>query len=35
MYFNTTLQEYRVDFPHGSSDYVAEADIDGVEMLIL
>ena len=35
MYFNTSLLEYRVDFPDGSSDYVTEEDIDGVEMLIV
>ena len=35
VYYNSKLEEYKVDFEDGTSDYVAESDIDNVEVQIV
>ena len=35
MYFNRTLEEYKVSFEDGSIDFVPEEDIDGIEVIEL
>ena len=34
-YFNINLEEYKVSFEDGSSDYIKKSDIDGTEIILL
>ena len=34
-YFSTSLNEYKVEFADGTSDYIEPADIDNVEVIIM
>ena len=33
-YFNTTLEEYRVKYLNGTSDYITKCDFDGVQVIL-
>ena len=33
-YFNITLEEYKVIYPDGTSDYIKKDDIDGVQVIV-
>ena len=33
--FNTSLNEYKVEFADGTSDYIEPTDIDNVEVIIM
>ena len=35
LYFNTTLKEYKVIYDDETSDFVAENDIDDVEVIVI
>ena len=35
LYFNTALNEYKVAFSGGTSDYIESSDVDNVEVMIL
>ena len=35
LYFNTALNEYKVEFSDGTSDYIESSDVDNVEVMIL
>ena len=35
VYFNTALNEYKIEFEDGTSDYIAPSDIDNVEVVVL
>ena len=34
-YFNTTLEEYKVIYRDGTSDYITEGAFDGVQVILL
>ena len=35
MYFNTALEEYKVVYPDGTSDYIRKDDFDSVQIIFL